>query len=362
MDQTNPVKQVTNPLASVVSAQGAKLDHLTTEVDGAFNAVRKEINELRQSSLGTVVAINKLSEQLVALTMTLSSHETVATNPAFVQPAPIVPPGVDDPLAQPPVVREPNLPCPKVFEGDLQQCCGFITQCELMFRHNPSRFYSDDARVAFIVSLLSGRALEWAVATLNSDVSFSSDYARFASEFRLVFDHPHDGSDSASRLHSIYQGNRSVAEYAVEFRILAAKSNWGDEALRSAFRRGLSEAIKDLILRDRPSSLADLIALALQVDDRLRERRLEKTNKPPPSTPRTPRPFSAREPGVVPTPSTPIGSSPSPGLEAEPMQLGRSRLTQAVRDQRMRDKLCLYCGKSGHFLSTCDVRPKDPSH
>ena len=40
------------------------------------------------------------------------------------------------------------------------------------------------------------------------------------------------------------------------------------------------------------------------------------------------------------------------------MQLGRSRLTQAVREHRMQNKLCLYCGKSGHFIQTCDVRPK----
>ena len=112
---------------------------------------------------------------------------------------------------------------------------------------------------------------EWAIATLNSDVLFSSDYNRFISEFRLVFDHPPEGSDSASRLHSIYQGTRSVAEYAVEFRILAAKSKWDDEALKSAFRRGLSDTIKDLTLRDRPTSLAALITLALQVDDRLRD-------------------------------------------------------------------------------------------
>ena len=368
MDSGKPIKQVENPavspLASVVAAQGAKLDHLTTEVDTAFNVVQKEIYDLRQASHGTVAAISKLSEQLTALTNAIVAN---AAQPAGQNPAPPIPnylPPVDPALAPFPgeTVREPNLPCPKVYEGDLSQCCGFVTQCELVFRHQPSRFPTGDARVAFVVSLLTGRALDWAVATLNSDAMFSTDYHRFITEFRLVFDHPPDGTDSASRLHSISQGTRSVAEFAVEFRILAAKSQWGDEALKSAFRRGLSDTIKDLILRDRPSSLAELISLALKVDDRLRERRIEKSSKFSSVLPKTPRypQVQPRDSSVVSTPSASLGLSPSG--EPEPMQLGRSRLTQAVREQRMQNRLCLYCGKSGHFIQACDVRPKDPSH
>ena len=158
---------------------------------------------------------------------------------------------------------------------------------------------------------------------------------------------------------SYCQGTRSVAEYSVEFRILAAKSRWGDEALRSAFRRGLNDSIEDLILRDRPTSLADLISLALKVDDRLRERRIEKTTRNPPVAPRVPRSFGPRDAPILTIPNT--GPTPfSHGTsETEPMQLGRSRLTQAEREHRMQNKLCLYCGKSGHFIQTCSVRPKE---
>ena len=67
-----------------------------------------------------------------------------------------------------------------------------------------------------------------------------------------MFDHPSEGADAARRLHSIYQGNRSVADYTLEFRTLAADSGWDDVALRSAYRRGLSEDLKDLLVRDHP--------------------------------------------------------------------------------------------------------------
>ena len=254
-------------------------------------------------------------------------------------------------------IREPHLPAPEPYDGDLSQCLGFITQCEFIFNHNPSRFFMDDAKIAFIVSLLSGRALEWAIASLGSDANFASDYCRFVSDFRLVFDHPPDGHDSASRLHSLNQGSRSVAEFAVEFRIIAARSGWGDEALKSAFRRGLNDSIKDLILRDRPATLTELISLSLKVDDRLRERRLEKRTRSPPNSSREPRSANLRFPTVAPL--TPSNKIPTATQETEPMQLGRSRLTQATRDHRMKNRLCLYCGKSGHFIQECDTRPKD---
>ena len=349
-----------NPLATVVAAQGGKLEHLTTEVESAFKVVQQEINELHQSSAGTVAAISKLSDQLLALTTAVTTN---AAPPPFPPPAaPIVglPAGVDPSLAPLPgdTRREPHIATPKTYEGDLSLCAGFITQCELVFCHHPSRFYSDDARIAFIVSLLSGRALEWAVASLSNDALLSSDYPRFLSEFRLVFNHPPDGADSASRLHSLSQGSRSVAEYSVEFRILAAKSRWDDEALKSAFRRGLSDSIKDLILRDRPETFSDLVSLALKVDDRLRERRIEKSAKSPlviskPSRSHVPRDFP-----VAPATTAGLTLFPHATSETEPMQLGRSRLTQNEREHRMQHKLCLYCGKSGHYIQFCDIRPK----
>lgn len=40
------------------------------------------------------------------------------------------------------------------------------------------------------------------------------------------------GKDISQRLLSLNQGARSVAEYSVEFRTLAAESGWNDESLQ----------------------------------------------------------------------------------------------------------------------------------
>ena len=156
-----------------------------------------------------------------------------------------------------------------------------------------------------------------------------------------------------------------MADYSLEFRTLAADSTWDDAALRSAYRRGLSDAVKDLIIRDRPATLSELIALSLLMDDRLRERRLERTLRPG-GAPKlqvtrstnggTPRETSSPAASISPLMSCP------PRSDEEPMELARSRLSQQERDQRMRDHLCLYCGKSGHHIRACPTRPKDQAH
>ena len=267
-----------------------------------------------------------------------------------------------------PGAREPKLAGPKTFEGDFELCRGFLVQCELIFRHQTSRYSTDGAKIAYVMSLLSGRALKWATAAVGQSSSLASSYSAFRDEFTAVFDHPVDGADAASRLHSIQQGSRSVADYTLEFRILAADSEWGDKALQSAYRRGLSEAVKDGLLRDRPTSYNALIELALQMDQRLKERRLERTQRASSVYSRPAVTETRASPSSASVSNTPPGqpvstlrpaSSPVTSGADEPMQLGRSRLAAAERERRFQQRLCLYCGLAGHVIRECPTRPKD---
>uniref|UniRef100_A0A8D3DWB3 CCHC-type domain-containing protein n=1 Tax=Scophthalmus maximus TaxID=52904 RepID=A0A8D3DWB3_SCOMX len=43
------------------------------------------------------------------------------------------------------------------------------------------------------------------------------------------------------------------------------------------------------------------------------------------------------------------------------MQLGRSSLTPQEREHRMQSKLCMYCGRPGHFVSRCPVKARGSS-
>lgn len=234
-------------------------------------------------------------------------------------------------------LSEPRLPPPQHFSGDPSACDGFLTQCSLTFELQPSSFPSDRAKIAYVITLLSGKALSWATAVWKAQAPFCTSYSAFEKEFKRVFDHPFSGRQASKRLLTLRQGNGSAAEYAIQFRTVAAGSGWNNEALMVCFLNGLSEAIKDdLATREPAVDLETLMDQAIRLDNRLRER---SRNRPSVSS------LSA-SPALAQMPPVPQDSS-------EPMQLGRARLSPLERDRRMRERCCLYCGLYGHFRSTC---------
>lgn len=75
------------------------------------------------------------------------------------------------------------------------------------------------------------------------------------------------------KLWTTEHGNRTLADFAVDFLILAEKSGWNYSALRGAFYHALNDKIKaDLASRDDLETLGKLIALTIWLDKRLRER------------------------------------------------------------------------------------------
>ena len=156
------------------------------------------------------------------------------------------------------------------------------------------------------------------------------------------------------RLLSLRQGSHSVAVFAIEFRTLAAESGWNDEALQGVFLNALDDVVKnELVSREDPTGLDQLIALAIRVDNWLHERHRERTFQPPPSSISLPPAASRSQP---PSPFYSCRGPLSPS-EPEPMQLGRTRLSPEERERRMLTTACLYCSQSGHFVSVCPTRP-----
>nr|XP_033946356.1 uncharacterized protein LOC117452042 [Pseudochaenichthys georgianus] len=144
------------------------------------------------------------------------------------------------------------------FSGESGNCSPFLTQCDLHFTCQPAAFPSDLAKVAFVVSHLTGRAEAWATA--------------------------------------------------------------------------------------------DMIALAIRTDTRLQERRREKARKAPPPA------RSPLRPGFRTHNSSTTVKPASGNTEEEPMQLGRARLSPEEKQRRLRERLCFYCGKQGHFLGACPLK------
>uniref|UniRef100_A0A3B3DC44 Retrotransposon gag domain-containing protein n=1 Tax=Oryzias melastigma TaxID=30732 RepID=A0A3B3DC44_ORYME len=218
---------------------------------------------------------------------------------------------------------------PEVFHGDVEACGGFLLQCQLIFQQ-PSSFPSERSKVAYVVSLLTGRAAQWG---RNSHIC--SSYQLFSAELREVFDPIKPHQEAAYQLTRLRQGNESVDDFAMWFRTLAGKSKWNDHALYDMFHQGHSDRIKDeLAARELPPAINDLISVASRIDRRIRESDRERSQR---LHSRNPRPAPHR-------------------AEDEPMQLGRTRLSQEERDRRFRQNLCFFCASPDHSIGSCPVK------
>uniref|UniRef100_A0A3P9KXK7 Retrotransposon gag domain-containing protein n=1 Tax=Oryzias latipes TaxID=8090 RepID=A0A3P9KXK7_ORYLA len=117
---------------------------------------------------------------------------------------------------------------PEPFSGDVAACGGFLLQCQLIFQQAPRFYQSDHSRISLIVNALRNKALQWAQAFLASNPISHLPFDRFIREFRLVFDQPRKQEEATRRLLSLKQGNRSVSEHLIDFRILAVEAGWPD--------------------------------------------------------------------------------------------------------------------------------------
>lgn len=290
-------------------------------------------------------AINRLESNMQEM---MSMLDKMSSSPPKTAPPPSPKASTSGYQVSP--IHEPRLSPPEVFKGEQSQCRPFITQCEIVFELQPSSFPTERAKVAYAISLLSGKAKLWGTAEWQKNSLICFRFSDFSKELIRVFDPVLPEREAARGLLKLKQGRRRVTEYIIDFHALSSGSDWNDEALCDAFYQGLSEEVKDeLSTRDAPKDLQELETLAARIDMRLHERRLEKsTSSRTYHVENFPRP----QPSVT---APPLSASPISPAE-EPMQIGRSRLSPQERERRRKSGLCFYCGGEGHLLRLCPVK------
>lgn len=291
-------------------------------------------------------ALTDISDRLDQITTALSALivrlDTVPT-PAAQVSAPVQ---QAPPAAQPAsAVLEPRIPPPAKYSGDPNTCRQFLTQCQLAFNAQPITYASDNAKIAYLVNLLEGRPLSLynALFEQNSPLAVSAD--AFATELKRMFDHPIRGQQAGQQLSRIRQGGLTVREFVIHFQGLAVESGWNEAALITAFQNGLNRDIgREIALRGEFKTMNEVIQLAIKTSDQLLLWRED----------------SAVSPGYCRSEQlTSLGFQREKPVisEPEPMQMDGLRLSSGEKDRRMKTQSCLYCGRAGHFIANCPIRP-----
>ncbi|KAI2643996.1 Transposon Tf2-6 polyprotein [Labeo rohita] len=219
----------------------------------------------------------------------------------------------------PPMPSMVSFALPNKFDGTAEQCKGFVRQVKLYLDHQKDRFESEEKRCASIMTLLTGRVLDWASAVWDTNPQFKISVDYFLQQIHEVFEYPAGGRDISTQIIHAKQGNRTAADYAIEFRTLAAQT-----------------------CRREDSPFSELINLTIKIDNLMRQTPRQCINK------------SNHRNSLICGPA--IEQSP-----AEPMQLNASRLTEEERTRRRQNNFCYYCGEPGHRSMGCPLKLKPTS-
>jgi hypothetical protein len=242
--------------------------------------------------------------------------------------------------------REPKVPLPEKFDGSRQEYRGFMSQMELVFMLNPSRYPTAAAKVGTIGTLLTGKARQWFTPYIEKAELYQeilNDYAAFRRLMDSCFADPDRSVIASNKLRRLFQGRRPAAHYAADFRSLVVDLDWNDASLMDQYRHGLNDSVKDMLIHyPVPATLDALIGLSVQLDNRIFERRSEKNFD------NERRPLGTR--------SAPFESSGPSAMEIDAIR--RGPLSDQEKRRRREMNLCLYCGSDQHLRAACPVASK----
>ncbi|KAM9711176.1 retrotransposon-like protein 1 [Dama dama] len=171
-------------------------------------------------------------------------------------------------------ISDGQLPNPSRFSGDRREYHEFIVLCQLILQSYPRVFCNDRLRVGYVISHLSGMAMEWASDLVERDSSVIDNFPAFLEAMNDTFEYRQALRVAEDAILHLRQGDRPAIEYINEFQSLIPTLGWPDEVLQAHLCQGLKEEIRHYLFRiPQPNSLKNLIALVLQIEDKLAERR-----------------------------------------------------------------------------------------
>lgn len=138
-------------LRDILSSNNARLKHQEEQIMATGHVVQ-----------ALVAQVSDLTNQFQQL-KTDSAHAPTVPNPPHAVP----------PADHSACFTEPRLPPPAAYSGEPQLCHFFLAKCSLFFALQPSSFPTEESKVTFVITLLSGQA----ALCGNKDISVAHHFS-----------------------------------------------------------------------------------------------------------------------------------------------------------------------------------------
>ena len=142
-----------------------------------------------------------------------------------------------------------------------------------------------DLWIRLALSFLQDDAALWATPYMEEFAAnrtpFSGDWDQFKAAFKARFETTDEAADAKDSLRRLYQGRGTVAEYLAKFKELKDRTGYSTTDLRDRFYEHLASEIKDELVHTARAigTLDELSMVAIDLDNRLRQRRAEKARE-----------------------------------------------------------------------------------
>jgi len=246
---------------------------------------------------------------------------------------------------------------PPVFSGNKRELDGFLTRVELAINAHPQRFMNDAMRVNFVISYLSGKALNWASCLRRNNNAVLNNLRQFLTELRRNFGDPDVEAVVANgRLCNIKQFKYGrVVEYITEFQKVSQYSDFNESAKIYMFIKGLHYKMRErlALVNPNPNNLQNLFRDVVNIESLTRRNDINEYYL----THQDRRNYNNDDPMDVDLYRISKGQRNTRYFPTH----GKNYVEHKEDNSEKRRKgLCFICGKSGHLRFNCPnkKRPK----
>ena len=253
------------------------------------------------------------------------------------------PPPPPAPPAQP--TKSERLPDPEKFTGKRNELRPFLAQLRNKLEGNSDRYPSDQERLRYALSRLSGDAAIM-IETFNP-----STLAGLVENLETSYGDPNRQATAQQKLNRMTQGDQSFPSYFAKFHQYSKETGWNDAAQINHLVESLNPELKrTLVGVTLPQRLGDCANLINRhYNDLMRL-------QPRPSQSRSASKTTTTTTATRPSTRPPTQASKDPdAMELDPGTRGYAPKNSAERQKRIKEGRCFKCGSKDHLSPNCSV-------